>query len=390
MRRSRVVLVLVSGLSAASVLAGCVANSGASAPPPSLPPSPLIVVTTPVRDAREVSPAGPVGVIVTGGTLDSVSLTRAGGRPVVGWLTPNRDAWTAGEPLDFGATYTWSGTALGPDAGRRDLGGSFTTATPNELVAGSLNVDEGSTVGVAAPIMLQFDAPIRDRAAAERALLVQTSVPTEGSWAWLPDSAEGSRVHWRPKNYWKPGTSVTVTAGLRGVPLGGGAFGQDDIATHFTIGREQIVKADVTSHKMVVLRDGQPVATYDASYGRESDPDRVTRSGIHVVTERHPTKRMVSRRYNYDLVERWAVRISNNGEFIHANPASTSAQGNSNITHGCINLSTADGKHYFDSALYGDPVEVTNSSVELSSVDGDIYDWAISWDAWRGMSALPS
>lgn len=390
MRRSQVILgCLVSGIGAASVLAGCVASSGASVPPPPLPSSPLIVVTTPVRDAREVSPAGPVGVTVTGGKLDSVSLTRAGGRHVVGWLTPNRDAWTSGETLDFDATYTWSGTVLGPDSQRRDLGGSFTTVTPRTLVAGSLNIDEGSTVGVAAPITLQFDAPIQDKPAAERALSVQTSVPTEGAWAWLPDNAEGSRVHWRPKNYWTPGTSVTVTAGLRGVPLGGGAFGQDTIAAHFSIGREQIVKADVTSHKMVVLRDGQPVATYDASYGLASDPDRVTRSGIHVVTEKHPTKRMVSRRYNYDLVEKWAVRISNNGEFIHANPASSGAQGNSNITHGCINLSTADGKLYFDSALYGDPVEVSNSSVELSSADGDIYDWAISWNAWRGMSALP-
>ena len=32
------------------------------------------------------------------------------------------------------------------------------------------------------------------------------------------------------------------------------------------------------------------------------------------------------------------MRISNNGEFIHANPASTDAQGSSNVTHGCVNL----------------------------------------------------
>ena len=60
--------------------------------------------------------------------------------------------------------------------------------------------------------------------------------------------------------------------------------------------------------------------------------------------------------------ERFAVRISNNGEFIHANPASSGAQGNTNVTNGCINLSTSDAQQYFNSAIYGDPVEVTGTS----------------------------
>ena len=38
--------------------------------------------------------------------------------------------------------------------------------------------------------------------------------------------------------------------------------------------------------------------------------------------------------------------------------------------------------------MFGDPVEVTGSSVQLTAEDGDIYDWAITWDQWKGMSAL--
>jgi lipoprotein-anchoring transpeptidase ErfK/SrfK len=98
---------------------------------------------------------------------------------------------------------------------------------------------------------------------------------------------------------------------------------------------------------------------------------------------------MTNPAYGYTNVpEFWAVRISNNGEFIHANPASAGAQGNSNISHGCVNLSTKDAQAYFNSAVFGDPVEVTGSSVPLSAQDGDIYDWAITWDKWKGMSAL--
>jgi lipoprotein-anchoring transpeptidase ErfK/SrfK len=93
--------------------------------------------------------------------------------------------------------------------------------------------------------------------------------------------------------------------------------------------------------------------------------------------------------YGYvNMPEYWAVRISNNGEFIHANPASQSAQGRRNISHGCINLSIKNAKAYFDTALYGDPVEVTGSSVPLSARDGDVYDWAVPWDEWKAMSKL--
>ncbi|WP_060712077.1 L,D-transpeptidase [Pseudonocardia sp. HH130629-09] len=84
----------------------------------------------------------------------------------------------------------------------------------------------------------------------------------------------------------------------------------------------------------------------------------------------------------------WAVRISNNGEFIHANPASSWAQGSRNVSHGCINLSSRDAKEFFASATFGDPVEVTGSSQPLTARDGDLYDWTIPWDEWRSLSAL--
>jgi hypothetical protein len=58
------------------------------------------------------------------------------------------------------------------------------------------------------------------------------------------------------------------------------------------------------------------------------------------------------------------------------------------VTHGCINLSSTDAKSYFDSALYGDPVEVTNTGVPLTAADGDLYDWTMPWDQWQALSAL--
>src|SRR5664279_1134368 len=122
--------------------------------------------------------------------------------------------------------------------------------------------------------------------------------------------------------------------------------------------------------------------------GDTGDPNLITRSGIHVVNEFFETKLMSNPRYGYsDVPERWAVRISDNGEFIHANPGSAGAQGNSNVTHGCVNLSLADADAYYHSAIWGDPVEVTGTSVTLGPDDGDIYTWAMPWSEWLTHSA---
>jgi lipoprotein-anchoring transpeptidase ErfK/SrfK len=266
--------------------------------------------------------------------------------------------------------------------------GTFDTVAPSKKVRGTLNIGDGRTVGVAAPIRIQFNDHIADRATVERALSVTSSVPVEGAWGWLPDEGGGSRVDWRPKQYWPANTSVTVTAKLGGVSYGGDSVGAADVSSTFQIGRSQIVRADANSFRMVVIRDGQQVFDFPASYGLGSDPNRNTRSGVHVVSEKFTDKRMVSQQYGYDTVEKWAVRMSNNGEFIHANPASASAQGSSNVTHGCVNLSIDNAKAYYDSALYGDPVEVTNTPVQLSAKDGDIWDWTLTWDQWKKLSAL--
>ena len=139
-----------------------------------------------------------------------------------------------------------------------------------------------------------------------------------------------------------------------------------------------------------MITDDGVLFDFPCSYGEADQPRNVTRSGIHVVSEKYADFYMSNPAAGYsDVHERWAVRISNNGEFIHANPASSGAQGNTNVTNGCINLSTDDAEQYFGTAIYGDPVEVTGTSIDLSYADGDIWDWAVDWDTWVSMSALP-
>lgn len=383
----RVVMLLVLAVLLAACSGGSTGPFGGSAPP-----RPQAQVSTlPGDKAANVSPTMPVSVRVTGGVLLQVVLTNPEGKAVAGTLSADRRSWISSESLGYGKTYTWNGNAAGPDHLSVPVAGSFTTVKPQRQLHATLNIGDGDTVGIAAPIILQFDGHVSDKAAAERALQVQASVPTVGSWAWLPDDNGGSRAHYRPEDYWQPGTHVSVTAKLYGVALGNGSYGREDISTKFTIGRSQIVKADVNSHRMIVIRDGQEVMNFPASYGLSSDPQRNTTNGIHVVMNKSQKVLMSNPSYGYvNVPEYWAVRISNNGEFIHANPETTGVQGSSNVTHGCVNLSTANAQEYFNSSIFGDPVEVTNSPTPLTGADGDIYDWTVPWDAWQAMSALHS
>ena len=393
MRRILLVLAVIA-VGSLGVVTAATAEGGRTtiAPPTAWPAAvtaPAATISyTPAAGAARAQPDTKATTTVKDGTFDAVTLTGDDGRAAAGQLNADRTVWTSTAPLAYGASYTWGGNATGANGAAVPVAGSFATVEPSKRIRGTINIGDGRTVGVAAPIRIQFNDHVLDRAAAERALEVETSVPVEGAWGWLPDEGGGSRVDWRPKAYWPANTSVTVTANLRDVPYGGGAVGSANITSTFRIGRSQIVRADAKSFRMVVVRDGQQVFDFPASYGLGSDPQRNTRSGVHVVSEKFTDKRMVSQQYGYDGIEKWAVRMSNNGEFIHANPNSAAAQGSANVTHGCVNLSTDNAKAYYDSALYGDPVEVTNTPVQLSARDGDIWDWTLSWDRWKALSAL--
>jgi lipoprotein-anchoring transpeptidase ErfK/SrfK len=392
----RFVPVLVALLAGLLALAGCtVTTSGnpgsgggnGAGPAASAAPQKASLELKPAAGAADVNPAGVISAGVSNGTLGAVTLRNAAGEAVQGQLSPDKRTWTATEELGYGKTYTWAGSATGADGAAVPIGGSFSTLTPAKQISGKLNVGDGQTYGVAMPIALHFSAPVTDRAAVQQALTVTTSAPVTGAWAWL--SAQD--VHWRPQSYYPPNTQVSVAAKLYGVQFGPGAYGKADVTSNFTIGRSQVVQGNAQTHRLVVITDGVVAADYPASFGLDSDPHRNTHSGTHVVMSKSQDYYMSSQRYNYsNVLVHWAVRLSNNGEFVHAYPASVWAQGKRNVSHGCVNLSTANGKAYYDTALIGDPVEITGTNIPLSAKDGDYYDWTLTWPQWQAASAIPA
>ena len=329
--RRRALLALGVGVFAPSVLAACAGKTGL--PQSEKKPPPAARLTYHPADATDdVVPISPISVEIADGWFQRVALTNSAGKAIGGTFNQDRTVFMTTEPLGYDATYTWSGSAVGHDGKAIPVTGKFTTVSPKKKIDGGFQLADGQTVGVAAPIIIQFDAPISDKAAVERALTVKTNPPVEGSWAWLPDESKGARIHYRPREYYPAGTTVNVEAKLYGLPFGDGAYGEQDFSLNIQIGRRQVVKAEVSSHRIQVVTDAGVIMDFPCSYGEADKARNVTRNGIHVVTEKYADFYMSNPAAGYSNAhERWAVRISNNGEFIHANPSSAGAQGNTNV-----------------------------------------------------------
>lgn len=371
---------------AAALAAACSSGGTASAPPPAeAPTQPQAKITAvPAVDTKDAPVRTPVVVKVSGGKLTGVTLAASGGKVVNGDTSADGLTWTSTEVLGYGKTYTYAAKAVGADNKPVELSGTFTTFEPSSQIRATLNPADNAEVGVAMPISVKFASAVKDRGAAQKALTVKPSKDVEGAWAWLSDS----QVDWRPKEYWPENIEVDVSAELYGVDLGGGSFGKADVTTKFSIGRNQVVKIHTPDHEMNVYRGGAVHKTYPCSNGLDSVTDRNTPNGTYIVMTREATARFDNARYGYTNVnKKWACRISNHGEYIHENQDNAAAIGKKNNSHGCVNLLETDAKDYYDSALIGDPVEITGSNL-AGPINSDVRDWLFDWKTWQAKSAL--
>jgi lipoprotein-anchoring transpeptidase ErfK/SrfK len=378
--------------------------SAPSAPTTGQPPAGPQITVVPADGVAAVKPLDPVSVDTTGGTLESVTMTNDEGRVIDGIFTPDRVSWKPGVPLGYGKTYTLVITAVSDDGARSDRTSTFTTVRPGNqtkpsfLTTGGNLLTDGGTFGVGIVIVTHFDEPITDRAAAERALSVETTPPVSGSWYWADDQ----NVHWRPQNYYEPGTKVTVRANVYGKPLGEGLFGQEDATTSFTIGDAHISVADDTTKQITVTDNGEVVRTMPTSMGMGGSEvvggqtlTFWTQPGIYTVIDKANPVVMDSSTYGLPVNSRlgykesinFATRISTDGIYLHELADTIWAQGNTNVSHGCLNLSPENARWFYDFSRPGDIVEVRNTGgAPLEQWQNG--DWSVPWDQWLAGSAL--
>ena len=375
-------------------LAGCSgddAGGSGSADSTASDAAPAEVALAVADGSADVSPVVPLEIAVTDGELTGVTVVDGAGADVPGAVadsqTEGTEVWTPETPLAYGTSYTLTATAENADDEESTASSTFTTVSPAAVSTPSIGPLDGQTVGVGMPIRVYFDDPVADKAAVESHLLVTSSNPTDGSWNWFSDT----EVHFRPSQYWPPNTEVTLDASLYGVNFGEGIWGEKNRTVSFSIGAKHVSIADAGTHMMEVYDGDQLVQTYPISAG---SPDNPSYNGPHVVTEMNRDRIMDSSTYGvpvdspggYRTPVEYAVRISDSGEFVHAAPWSVAQQGNTNVSHGCINMSTERAAWFFNFSQPGDVVEIRNSTA--GDLRSDIYDWVIPWDQWQAGSAL--
>jgi lipoprotein-anchoring transpeptidase ErfK/SrfK len=401
-----VLLALVAGCTSGGGSTTAAAGTGGadrpSAAPTTTPPAaPARLVITPRNGTDGQSVTAPVTVRAIGGTVSTVSLRNAEGKLVTGTFSSDRTTWTSTQPLGFDKHYSVAAVAANADGKTTKSASAFSTVTPRTFTLPYLfpgGPDGPSTVGVGQPIRVRFDEDIADKAAAEKALTVTTTPKVGGAWHWFSDR----EAHWRPMRYWTPGTKVTVKANVYGVAVGNGIYGQQDVSTSFKIGPSKIFTINDKTHSGVIKINGKTTKTVPVSMGRGGsytvDGQTIyftTQSGAHIVQEKYPVKRMTSASYGlpkdtplgYDEKISLAVRISSDGEFVHSAPWSVWAQGKQNVSHGCINVSPANARYFYDNFSWGDIVDVKNTGVDLPFAP-TYNEWGVSWAKWTAGSAL--
>lgn len=228
----------------------------------------------------------------------------------------------------------------------------LTSGTAGAAALGSSGVNvvsvvptRGEVVGVAQPVVVKFAGPVPNRAAAEGTIAIASPTGSLGRFEWL----NSQLVQWVPETAWPAHSRVKVAAG--------------DLSTSFETAAAVLSVADISAHTFTVSIDGQVVREMPASMGKSGFDTPV---GTFKVLEKQRSVMFDSRTIGIPLDDpegylikgEYAVRITWGGVYVHSAPWSVGSQGNTNVSHGCINLSPDNAAWYFDTVRTGDPVIV--------------------------------
>ncbi len=198
---------------------------------------------------------------------------------------------------------------------------------------------------------------------AQDAVHITSVPPVPGRFYWTSDT----QLRWRPQDFWPAGTKVYIDAA--------------GTKSSFTVPEQLVATIDDATHEMQVMRNGELEKTIPVSMGKAGG-GHTTPNGTYYVLEKFPHIVMDSSTYGvpvnsangYKTDVDLAVRIDNSGNFVHSAPWSVDDQGVRNVSHGCINISPANAKWFYDNFGSGDPIVVKNSQGWYDQPDG-ASDW---------------
>jgi len=349
------------------------------------------------KDGSTGASINATGVKVSDGKLTDVKMTVAGtGTAVPGSISANGSSWKPKEQLERGTKYQISAKAKDANGRTSAANSIFTTVSSGNSFIGTYAPDNGTTVGVGMPVSFTFDKAISDKKAVQSHITVNSSSGQQVVGHWFG----AQRLDFRPEEYWKAGSKVTMKIDLDGVEGANGVYGVQKKTVTFTIGRSQVSTVDVNTQTMTVVRDGTTLKSVPISAG---SPEHTTYNGQMVISEKFVQTRMngstVGYGGEYDIPDvPHAMRLTSSGTFIHGNywyNRGNPPFGRQGTSHGCVGLADMQGaqgdttaKWFYDNSLVGDVVTVKNSPDKTVAPDNGLSGWNMSWSAWTAGSAV--
>ncbi|WP_445279190.1 L,D-transpeptidase [Streptomyces sp. DSM 118148] len=358
------------------------------------------ITITPKDGSNNASINNSAAVKVAKGTLTNVSMTTEDGKTVAGALSADRTSWQPDVQLERSTTYRLAAEAK-DSAGRvAHENASFTTVSPANSFIGNFTPENGSTVGVGMPVSINFDKAITNKAAVQKGITVTSSSGQEVVGHWF----NANRIDFRPQEYWKENSTVTLKLALDGVEGASGVYGVQQKTVTFHIGRNQVSYVDAQTKKMKVTQDGRTIKTIPISAG---SPENKTYEGIMVMSEKFKQTRMNGAtvgftdddgKGEYDIKDvPHAIRLTSSGTFLHGNYwGAKSIFGSVNTSHGCVGLSDTKGANdpstpaawVYNHSLVGDVVVVRHTGDKTVSPDNGLNGWNMDWAQWKAGSAV--
>ncbi|MCW7945757.1 lipoprotein [Streptomyces hygroscopicus] len=355
---------------------------------------------TPADGSDNASINNAAKVSVAKGTLTNVTMTTASGTPVSGQISADKTSWAPIGQLDRATTYKVAVTAKDSKGREAHENASFTTVAPAHSFIGGFTPESGSTVGVGMPVSINFDKAITNKAAVQKGITVTSSSGQEVVGHWFG----ANRLDFRPEQYWKEDSTVTMKLNLDGVQGASGLYGVQQKTVTFKIGRNQVSYVDAKTKQMKVTQDGRTVKTIPISAGA---PQHTTYQGQMVISEKFTQTRMNGAtvgfkdsdgKGEYDIKDvPHAMRLTTSGTFIHGNYwGDPSVFGSVNTSHGCVGLQDKKGANdpstpaawFYNNSIVGDVVVVSNTGDKTVSPDNGLNGWNMSWAEWKAGSAV--
>ncbi|MEV0205848.1 Ig-like domain-containing protein [Streptomyces sp. NPDC050788] len=355
---------------------------------------------TPKDGSDNASINNSAAVTVSKGTLTSVTMTTADGTAVAGQLSADKLSWKPSTQLERSTTYKVAAEAKDANGLVAHENASFTTVSPANSFIGNFTPEAGSTVGVGMPVSINFDKAITNKAAVQKGITVSSSSGQEVVGHWFG----ANRLDFRPEDYWKENSTVTLKLALDGVEGAPGVTGVQQKTVTFHIGRNQISYVDAKTKQMKVTQDGKTVKTIPISAG---SPENKTYNGVMVMSEKFKETRMNGAtvgftdddgKGEYDIKDvPHAIRLTNSGTFIHGNYwGAKSIFGSVNTSHGCVGLSDTKGANdkgtpaywFYNGSIVGDVVVISNTGDKTVQPDNGLNGWNLSWADWKAGSAV--